>query len=201
MKYETVWSERSFRNLSDFIEVDDDLNDLLLNMYSKIVNKFYGKANEILEKVKEILETPLPDWSAPYDPGREYGRTLLAVHDRLRMHSIRLNWMEMDLRKYLQLLVRVKVIVAGRQLTDEQWRSIVAKEMISLELLPQDGRGRKAPNRAFMDVLFRLNPQFARNDLLRRESTKMWYAIGSEDETAVKAIRDNIKEIKETEVN
>ena len=193
MEFRTTEWERNLRGLPSTINCDDKLKDAIDEMIFCSKEQDFECANEQLKVINEILETPLPDWS-DYDPCREHGRTLLNIHDVLRQNSIRLDYKEMDLPKYLKLLedVQIDVLAKGEKIARES----AAEHMAKLELPPQTGRGRKAPNRAFMDILFKYNPQMAGNDLKRRESTKMWHAIKKEDEDEIKQIRESIREIR-----
>ena len=104
----------------------------------------------------------------------------------------------MDIAKYLSLLENVQTDVFVRG--EKDIRDITAHNMSELMLPPQPGRGRDAPNRAFMDVLFKHNPNLASKDIRRREQSKMWYAIKYEDEESKKDIREMFKEIKKAEL-
>jgi hypothetical protein len=193
----TAW-EQSLYDLPPTISCEDDLATAINEMKHCSIHDDFECAEESFEKVKEILSTPRPGISEPHDPCRDKCRTLLSVHDELRSNPIRLNHEKMDIAKYLRLLENVQTDVFIRG--EKALRDITAHNMSELMLPPQPDRGRDAPNRAFMDVLFKHNPNLASKDLRRREETKMWYAIKYEDEESKKNIRKMFKEIKKAEL-
>jgi len=201
MKYKTDAWEQQLYKLPQEIEIEDELLPLIDGMLADARSNQYEKANEKLDKIKELLKTT-PLMSSPYNPGREHCRTLLSVHDKIRNHSIRLDWTRMDLSKYLILLKKIHRIINENNIKTnvDNMRKVTAQCMVELELAPQEGKGRKAPNRAFMDVLYRIKPTYATPDLKRREQTKLKNAVKTGNRKDIEEAKFALREIREKEL-
>lgn len=153
-----------------------DLLQLEINaLEQKELQKDFKGARDILENIKSILDEP--DTLA-FKPEETRCRTLLAVHRMLRANPIRLRYEAMNITGYFNLLRNVKVRLFNKRADVNTQRKVVAEEMSKLNLYPQilterwQVRETKAPNRAFMDVLYKTNPQLAEVDIQRRETAK-----------------------------
>jgi hypothetical protein len=177
MKFRTTSFEREFRGLPETIECYDELEVLVSQFDEASMQKDYEQAKILWGKIESVLDAEYNPLTSVYNPCREYGRTLVAIHDILRSNSIRLNYKDMNGLLYMRLLMRLKnKYELGNSAFFghiQKLREVVAEEMVGLGLVPQDGRGRKAPNRAFMDILYKLYPNMAKYDLQRREETKL----------------------------
>ena len=172
-----LW-DQTLRGLNAIEVVDDELVDLInvMNLYSKEEN--YKRAQEAKEMIIKELQKPRPDIHSEFDLARTNCNTLMAVHDKLRENIIRLDWVKMLLSEYLLLLEFAHGNLKGLKIkTPTRVREMVAKCMALLNIEPQQGRGRGAPNRVFMDLLFKYNERLAVDDLLRRARSKMWHAV------------------------
>lgn len=195
-KIKTTEWDRTFRDLPAVVEVNDDLAETInvMNLYIKEQN--YERAREAKEMIVEELEKPRPDLHAGFDLGRENCNTLMAVHDKLREHNIRLDWTKMELSKYLLLLKFVhNEMLDVKAKSPARLREATAKGMVLLGVQPQKGRGRGAPNRAFMDVLYGVDKKFAVDDLLRRTRTKLWHAM--KNGRGLEEVRKEFKELND----
>lgn len=136
------------------------------------------------------------------NPAYEYFRTLFAVHLELRSNSIRLDYKYMNISGYLKLLQAVKEQLFNKRVDTYNIRLTVAEEMSKLKLYPQmitedwERHDFKPPNRAFLDVLYKVDPSLAKYDLLRREYSKLNQAWKRGDEKEQEAIREKIEELK-----
>ncbi len=198
MEFKTTEWEQSLHDLPSIIHCEDELQQSIKDMKEHTKKQKYENAREQLEKIKKMLDEEVDYWHSEYDPCRKKNRTLLAIHDQLRNNAIRLNHKEMNLVKYLDLLQEIQFESLGKDVETPKMREITAENMIRLNLPPQNKRGKKAPNRAFMDVLYQKNPQFARDDLTRREKTKLWYALERNDPKSKEEIRKQLKDLRKS---
>lgn len=195
--FKTTAAERELYNLPETMSCDDHLHDLIDTLNRQKAAQDYDNASSTLNTIKNLLHEDYDSFRSS-DPCRRHGRILLSVHDILRSYSIRLDWRQMDFGLYLRLLQRL-----DGKLDDHDIRSTriaIAREMVSLNLPPQEGRGRTAPNRAFMDELFKIKGTFANKDLLRREQTKLRHSIQHNDDDTKQAIKQNIRKIRDADL-
>lgn len=197
--FKTTDFEQSLYGCPKEIIAEDTLKTLIDRLERKEKAKQYLYAKEILNEIKDILNEP-ESWGA-YKIEEEYCRTLLAVHKMIRANPIRLKYDGMDISGYLKLLANVKARLFNTNPSVINQRITVAEEMSKLGLFPQmiterwQLRHTKAPNRAFMDILLKVRPDFAQDDILRREYSKLNVAWQRKDENALNEIREKIKEL------
>jgi len=135
----------------------------------------------LLKEIKDILkeESNVRVWK----PEDSYFRTLTAVHKAIRSNTIRLRYEYMNISGYFKLLVNVRDRLFNQSATSTKVRTVVAEEMAKLNLYPQvlatsfevKYESIRPPNRAFMDILNKINPELAKVDLERRERAKEYY--------------------------
>ena len=181
------------------ITVVDELAKLIVSLEDNENAKNFDEARKTINKIKNIFDEP---FHAKFVPKEKDCRTLKAVHMMLKSHPIRLDYKFMDITGYFKLLQNVKDRLFNKKVNITTQRKIVAEEMSKLNLYPQvltekwELRECKPPNRAFMDILYKIRPEFAKDDLLRREYTKLDNAWEKKDKKLVKELEQNIKNIE-----
>ena len=181
----------------------EDILQINLNLLElKEFQKDFEGAKTVLERIKELLNAPD---TMSFTIEEKYCRTLLATHRLLRSGVIRLRYESMDINGYFKLLQAVTKCLFNQNPDVRKARTVVAEEMSKLNLFPQlitenwQLRTSKAPNRAFMDILYKVRPEFAFDDLLRMEYSKLEQAWRNRDEKQLNEIRKAIKELGGTD--
>ena len=188
--------EQMLWNLPEVILCDDELAEWISAMRDASTEGAFEEAGEIKDIIIDDFLKKEPIGLTNIDPCLATGRTLQAIHDDLRAGNIRLNWEKMDLPKYLDLLQVVHGEVFEKRDRGQRadTRQITAKWMASLGILPQSGeRGKRRPNRAFMDVLGKYNKQLAASDLLDRSLSKLKQALAKGHASAVDTARKEVQ--------
>lgn len=199
--FETTEFERACGEPKEIV-VEDKLEKLIAKLEEREKSRMFDGAKKILDKIKEILDEP-KTWSYPLH--HKNCRTLFAVHQMIRANTIRLRYKDMDISGYLQLLYNIRQRLFNKIVSVNTQRKIVAEEMSKLNLFPQmitekwQLRETKAPNRAFMDILYKVRPDFAKDDILRREYTNLCNAWEKKDQKALNETRMKITELGGTD--
>ena len=176
----------------------DVLQGYIKLLESKESQKDRDGAGETLKSIQLLLDAP--DTMAFTIEEKNY-RTLLAVHYMIKANPIRLRYKAMDITGYFNLLKAIKGRLFNKNPTIMGQRWVVAEEMSKLGLFPQmiterwQLRYTKAPNREFMNILYEIRPEFAQDDILRREYSKLGIAWQKGDEELLNKTREKIKEL------
>jgi len=196
--FETTEFERQLRGYSKELTRTDVLQAYINLLEMKELQKDFQGAGRVLDNIKKLLDEPEAMGS---DPEESYCRTLLAVHHMVRSNPIRLRYEDMDISGYLKLLQKIKERLFNQKISIPVQRKVVAEEMSKLGLFPQlitdqwQLRETKPPNRAFLDVLYKVRPEFAKDELLRREYSKLCNAWNRGNKKELLEIRKKIKEL------
>lgn len=210
--FKTTHFEQQMMGYAKKLTRTDVLQGYINILETKEHEKDRDGARNTLDMIRKLLDEP-DNFNSPIVIEEEDCRTLLAVHKMIRANSIRLRYKCMDISGYFKLLQNVKERLFNKNSNTYTKRLTVAEEMSKLNLFPQmiteqwQLREDRAPNRAFMDILHKIRPDFASDDLLRREYTKLGFAWEKKDEKSLNEIREKIKELggkdytKELKVN
>ena len=184
------------------VTVTDSIALNIKHLKQREQKKDFEGAKIILSNIKSILDEPD---TMKFVLEEKDCRTLLAVHKMIRANPIRLRYEEMNISRYFDLLHAVRTRLFSRRAGIDVQRKVVAEEMSKLNLYPQmitekwQLRETKAPNRAFMDMLYKVRPELAEDDILRREYTKLCNAWEKKDEKALNEVRMRIIELGGTD--
>jgi len=193
--FKTTYFEQQMQGYPEEMTREDVLQDYINLLELKESKKDFAGARDTLDSIKALLDEPDSIKSIPEE---DYCRTLLATHHMIRANPIRLRYKDMDITGYFKLLVGVKNRLFNKNPRVIEQRTVVAEEMSKLNLFPQmitekwQLREIKAPNRAFMDVLYKVRPEFAEDDILRREYTNLSIAWNKKDQNALNEVRKKI---------
>lgn len=196
--FATTDFEQELMGFPEEVTVDDELDCLICELEEKEKKGATDHARQILDRIKAVLDEP-DEMKVVIE--EDYCRTLLGVHKMLRANPIRLRYKQMDIGGYFKLLRAVKSKLFNKRSSVMTQRTVVAEEMARLNLWPQmiterwQLRETKAPNRAFMDILYKVRPEFAEDDILRREYSKLNVAWERKDTKSLNEVREKIKEL------
>lgn len=200
--FKTTYWEREMIGLPPEITIEDELEPLLKTLEENEKRKKFSQAKKTMDKIHKLLDTDQMIRYKTRHPEYENFRTLLATHFALASHSIRLQYKYMNFTGYITLLQNVHKRLFNQSLPIMKAREVVAEEMAKINLFPQilvdkyDRSEVQPPNRAFLDVLIRKNPLLAKDEILRREYSKLGIAQKRDDK---REMREIIKTITEYE--
>jgi len=182
-------------NETDYIAI------LIDNMRRQSHAMEYEEAQYILEKIKEELTKKVED--------KEFLRmfhvqTFKDVYNLVTSYSIRLDYKNYSFAQFLDLLEallkRKTELQGGRYIDTDRQRKIVAEEMFKLGMsIPSKWKGIK-PNRAFLDIAYKISPSLVGSELKRREHVKLYKGIENKDKKEIKKAADELKKIKEDQL-
>lgn len=184
----------------------DKIELLIDNMKRQSHAMEYEDAQRILDKIKEELlqEEPYKDKSFEevfVNPPENY-TTIKDMYLLVTSHSIRLDMNDYNFDKFLDLLINLKErkseLQGGRYVDIDRQRKIVAEEMFKIGMqIPCKWKGNK-PNRAFLEIAYKVNPSLCSAELLRREKVMMWKAIETGKELEKEKTRKKLRKYKNT---
>ncbi len=161
-------------------EKREDIIVLLINNMERLSHGLeYEEAQYVLEKIKEELVKP--------DDNKILRlcniQTIKDVYDLVTSNTIRLSMENYEFVDFLNLLVsilnRKDEIQGCRYIDIDRQRKVVAEEMVCLKMIiPSKWKGIK-PNRRFLDILYEVDKDICKAELLRREKVKLWKVIKS----------------------
>jgi len=179
----------------------DKIKNLISLMEELAGKQEYESAQKVLDSIKEEL-TKQEDLSKKYgkdwNPFVKTEPTIRNTYDVITGYSIRLN---PDFYKFSDLLgllsqvtERLKTI---KRADDYTVRKIVAEELVCNNMIiPKTYKGKK-PNRAFLDVAYKVNPDLCKLELERREKVKLWKAIESGKKEEIKKASKEVRKYRE----
>ncbi len=191
VKFEELFGKRDERV--------DTIALLIDNMERLSHGMEYEEARYVLDKIKEELKKPATDiWPYTYIHIGNI-QTIKDVNDLIASDSIRINPDNCEFSDYLGLLTAVnkrKSELQGARYQDtERQRRVIAEEMICLGMTirPKKKRYAKMPNRAFLDIAYKVNPSICSEELERREKVMMWKAIESGNKEEIEKARERLQ--------
>lgn len=195
-----VKSEDLFGKKEDRI----DTIALLINDMGRLSDAMeYEEAKHVLDKIKEELKKPATNiWPYTYIHIGNV-QTIKDVHNLITSDSIRINPDNYEFSEYMNLLIAVhkrKNELQGARYQDtNKQRRVVAEEMIciGMTITPKKQRYAKMPNRAFLDIAYKINPSVCGKELERRERVMMWKAIESGDKKEIEKARERLRKYKD----
>lgn len=179
----------------------DYIATLIDNMRKQSCEMKYEEAQYILDKIKEELTEKME----PNEIIRMFKvQTFRDVYNLVTSDSIRLNVNDYNFAKFLDLLEallkRKSELKGGRYIDTDRQRKIVAEEMFKLGMIiPSKWRGIK-PNRAFLDIAYKVSPSLVSSELKRRELVKLYKGIESKRDKEIKKSVIELKKIKEDQL-
>lgn len=189
VKFEDLFGKRDERV--------DTIALLIDNMERLSHGMEYEEAKYVLDKIKEELKK----WPYTYIHIGDI-QTIKDIHDLMTSNAIRLNPDNYELSDYLGLLTAVherrNELQGARYRDTERQRRVVAEEMICLGMTirPKKKRYAKVPNRAFLDIAYKVNPSICSTELERREKVMMWKAIESGNKEEIEKVRERLQKYK-----
>ncbi len=180
---------------------EDYIATLIDNMRRQSHAMEYEDAQYILNTIKEELTKKVDD--------KEFLRifnvqTFKDVYNLVTSNSIRLDINNYSFANFLDLLEallkRKNELQGGRYIDTDRQRKIVAEEMFKMGMvIPCKWKGIK-PNRAFLDIAYKINPSLVCLELKRREHVKLYKGIDSKNKKEVDKAIDNSKKFKEDQL-
>jgi len=179
----------------------DNIALLIENMRRQSHSMEYEEAQYILFKIKEELTRKI-------EPNEIIGmfhvQTYRDIYNLVTSNSIRLVINDYNFANFLDLLeslLKRKNELYGGKYTDiDRQRRIVAEEMCKLGMtIPSKWKDIK-PNRAFLDIAYKVNPSLVNSELKRREQVKLYKGIENKRSKEIKSAVDKLKKIKEDQL-
>lgn len=181
--------------------MEDKIRKLISSMEEHAEKHNYEEAKKVLDEIKEELTKPVDlnerygkDWS----PFVKREQTIKDTYDIVVGHSIRLNPENYKFSDFLGMLSHVtEKLKTAKNTDDNTVRKIVAVEMACNKMvIPQTYKGKK-PNRAFLDIAYKVNPDLCKLELERREKVKLWKAIESGKKEEIEKAKKEVSKYRE----
>lgn len=168
-----------------WMQMSDKIKELVLLMEELAGRQQYENAQHVLSSIKNELQKTKP--SPTFEQlvsieKKEFG--IKDTYDIITGNTIRLNPDAYKFSDFLNLLMqsteKLKKLKNPYTVSnDYNVRKIIAEEMVCKKMtVPVTYKGIK-PNRAFLDVAFKVNPDLCKHEIERREKVKLWKAIES----------------------
>lgn len=180
---------------------EDYIATLIDNMRRQSHAMEYEEAQYILQKIKEELTRKVDT--------TEFIRifhvqTYRDVYNLVTSNSIRLDINNYNFVNFLDLLEallkRKTELQGGRYIDTDRQRKIVAEEMFKLGMsIPSKWKGVK-PNRAFLDIAYKISPSLVGSEIKRREHVKLYKGIENKDKKQITKAVDELKKVKEDQL-
>ena len=179
----------------------DNIALLIENMRRQSHVMEYEDAQYILSTIKEEFTRKIE----PNEIIRMFHvQTYKDVYNLVTSNSIRIDINNYRFANFLDLLEallkRKDELQGGRYIDTDRQRRIVAEEMLKLGMtIPSKWKGVK-PNRAFLDIAYKVSSSLVSSELKRREQVKLYKGIESKRDKEVKSAVDKLKKIKEDQL-
>lgn len=184
--------------------MNDKIKELVHKMEEYASRQEYEKSQEVLSEIKNNIREEKElgkEWLDKLLSGKRK-ETIKDTFDYITGNAVRLSQDVYGFSNILNLSLSSNERINNTNVRDDYTkRKIIAEEMVCNGLSVIASSGRKSPkytkpNRAFLDIALKVNPSICKSEISRRERVKLWKAIESNDETEVKRITKELKELK-----
>ena len=179
----------------------DEIEELISLMEELAGRQQYEDARHVLNAIKnELVKEEKLDDKELLDrilSGQRKEPTIKQTYDIITGHSIRLNPEAYKFSDFLNLLPGVTdKLKSLKRANDDTVRKLVAEEMVCKQMpIPTTYRGIK-PNRAFLDIAYKIHPDLCKYELERREKVMLWKAIESGNREKIEEAKKKVSEYR-----
>ncbi len=180
----------------------DEIKELISLMEELAGRQKYEDAQHVLNSIKnELAKKEVVNGKELLDrilKGERKKPTIKRTYDIVTGNSIRLNEKSYNFSDFLGMLSSVtERLEAIKSEDDYTVRKIVAEEMVCRKMVvPQTYKGKK-PNRAFLDVAYKVNPDLCKAEIGRREKVKLWKAIESGKKEDIEKAKSEVSKYRD----
>lgn len=179
----------------------DEIKELISLMEELAGRQQYEDAQHVLNSIKnELKKEETVDDKEFLDrilSGKTKEPTILGTYRAVIGHSVRLNPDIYRFSDFLGLLSNVTDrLKQTRRFNEDVLRRIVAEEMLCSKMsVPLSYKGIK-PNRAFLDIAYKVHPDICKHELERREKVMLWKAIESGSREKIEEAKKKVFEYR-----
>jgi hypothetical protein len=187
----------------------DIILPLIEEMMALSSKQDYENADLLLSRIEDLLSESKPELTLLNMDSSRIGnvQTISDIYDLVTSHAIRLNPADYKTHAFLFLLLslynRIDELQGASYNDTERHRRVVAEEMVINKIIiaTHFKKKSKKPNRRFLEVALKVNPSISKEEIMRREKTKLYGYIKSGNEKEQRDVKKNFVALKENNLD